>query len=110
MAGGRWRQRARGVLPYLVVAGSGFLLAYVAVYLFVFPSALVPTDRAVPDVVGLLASDAERTLRDAGFVPRAGEARITASVPPNTVLTQTPAATTVKPRGAPVVLDVARAP
>jgi beta-lactam-binding protein with PASTA domain len=108
VAGGRWRQRARGVLPYLVVAGSGFLLAYVAVYLFVFPTALVPTDRPVPDVVGLLVTDAERTLRDAGFAPRVGSDRLNASVPPNTVLRQNPAATSVKPRGTPVVLDIAR--
>ncbi len=105
-----WRRRARGVLPYLVTAGAGFVLGYLVVYLFVFPTRIVPNDRAVPNVVGLLQLDAERTLRDAGFVPRVGEERINASVPPNTVLTQTPPATTVKPKGTEIVLDMAVPP
>ena len=106
----RWRARARGLLPYVVTGASGFVIGYLIVYLFVFPSQLVPTDRPVPQVVGLLDSDAQRTLRDAGFVPQLGEQQANASVPPNTVLKQNPVATSRKPKGTTVVIDVAVEP
>jgi beta-lactam-binding protein with PASTA domain len=109
MSGG-WRAAPRRLLPYLVVGGSGFLLAYVAVYLFVFPSAVIPTDRPVPDVRGLLEQDADRALRDAGFSPQLGERRVNASVVPNTVTGQRPAPAARKPRGAVVVYDLGVAP
>ena len=48
MAGG-WRSGARRTLPWLVTAGSGFLLGYLLVYLFVLPAPVLPTDRPVPD-------------------------------------------------------------
>lgn len=105
-----WRSRARRVLPYLVVGGGGFLIAYLVVYLFVFPSRLVPNDRAVPNVIGMLSSDAARALREQGFEPREGESRVNASVPVGTVVQQNPPATTMKPQGTTVVLDVAKSP
>ena len=105
-----WRGRARRVLPYLVVGGVGFLAAYLVVYLFVFPTRLVPNDRAVPNVVGMLQIDAERSLREAGFQPQQGERRVNASVPPETVVSQTPPATTMKPANTVVVIDIATAP
>ena len=104
--GGRWRTRARGVLPYFVVGGAGFVLAYLFVFLFVFPSRLVPDDRAVPNVVGLPVDEATRVLGDSGFNAVVGEQRLNASVPPTTVLEQRPAARAVKPKGTQVVLDV----
>jgi beta-lactam-binding protein with PASTA domain len=108
--GGGWRARARGLLPFAVAAASGFLAAYLVVYLFVFPSPLVPDDRPVPDVRGRLVDDAERALRDAGFVARRGERRANASLEPGTVVSQAPAPATSRPRGTAVVLDVAAAP
>lgn len=107
---GRWRGRVRGLLPFVVTAASGFLLAYAVVYLFVFPSRLVPYERPVPDVRGQLAEDAERTLRDAGFAARVGAQRVNASLPAGTVSAQTPAPAVRRPRGATVVLDVAAEP
>ena len=101
-----WRARTRGVLPYLIVGGTGFLLAYLVVFLFVFPSRLVPDDRPVPNVVGLPMDDATRMLGDAGFNAVVGEQRVNASVPSMTVLDQRPAARAVKPKGTQVVLDV----
>jgi beta-lactam-binding protein with PASTA domain len=98
------------VLPFAVTAAAGFVLAYLVVYLFVFPSRLVPDDRPVPDVRGRLADDAERALRDAGFAPRTGERRIDASLAPGTVVTQTPPPGASRPRGAAVVLDVSAEP
>ncbi|MGZ8379603.1 MAG: PASTA domain-containing protein [Gemmatirosa sp.] len=106
----RWRARARGLLPFVVTAASGFVIGYLIVYLFVFPTALVPSDRPVPNVVGLLDTDAQRALRDAGFVPQLGEQQANGSVPPNTVLKQTPVGTSMKPKGATVVIDVAVEP
>ena len=105
-----WRTRIRSVIPYAVVAASGFLLAYVLVYLFVFPTRLLPDDRPVPDVRGQLADDAERTLRAAGFDAQTGTPRVNASVPAGTVLDQTPAPATEKPRGATVTIVVAAQP
>ena len=107
-AGGpTWRTRFRRLLPYVAVGGAGFLLAYLAVYFFVFPSRLVPDDRPIPDVVGMPVDAATRRLSDAGFLPQVGEQRINMSVPPFTVVKQTPAATTVKPRQTTVVIDIA---
>jgi serine/threonine-protein kinase len=98
------------VLPFVVTAASGFVIGYLIVYLFVFPTALVPSDRPVPNVVGMLDTDAQRALRDAGFLPQLGEQQVNGSVPPNTVLKQNPVATSVKPKGATVVIDVAVEP
>ncbi len=109
--GGGWRARVRGLLPFAVAAASGFLLAYLAVFLFALPSSpLVPDERAVPDVRGRLVADAERALRDAGFAPRVGERRVNASLPPGTVVSQSPAPATERPRGDAVVLDVTAEP
>jgi len=108
--GSPWRSRARRVLPYFVVGGAGFVIAYLVVYLFVFPSRLVPNDRPVPNVVGMLQVDAERALRDAGFQPQQGERRVNASVPPETVVSQTPPATTMKPPNTTVIIDIAASP
>jgi beta-lactam-binding protein with PASTA domain len=109
-AGPGWRVRARGILPYAVTGASGFVLGYLLVYLFVFPSALVPTDRPVPNVVGLLDQDAQRALREAGFEPRLGEQQVNSAVVAGTVLRQNPVAEARKPKGAPVVIDVAATP
>ena len=105
-----WRSAARGSIPYAIAAASGFLLAYVLVYLFVFPTRLIPNDRPVPDVRGLLVDDAERTLRDAGFAVQDGGSRVNASVPAGTVLDQSPAPSTRKPEGATVTISPAAAP
>ena len=107
---GRLRNAVRGSIPYAVVAASGFLIAYVLVYLFVFPTRLVPDDRPVPDVRGQLADDAASTLRAAGFDAQTGTPRVNASVPAGTVVDQSPAPATQKPRGATVTIVVAAQP
>jgi 16S rRNA (cytosine967-C5)-methyltransferase len=97
-SGGGWRSGARRALPWLITAGAGFLLGYLVVYLLILPGAVIPTDRPVPDVRGLLVEDAERALRDAGFAPRLGERRVNATAVPNTVTAQQPPAPTRKPK------------
>jgi beta-lactam-binding protein with PASTA domain len=108
--GAGWRTRARGLLPYAVTAASGFVIGYLIIYLFVFPSALVPTDRPVPNVIGLLDLDARRALGDAGFQVRLGEQRVNTSVPPSTVLRQNPIGESRKPKGTTVTIDVSATP
>jgi beta-lactam-binding protein with PASTA domain len=93
-----------------VAAAAGFAIAYLVVYLFVFPSRLVPDDRPVPDVRGRLVEDAERALQDAGFTVRQGERRVNASLPPGTVSAQSPAPGGARPRGSAVTLDVVAEP
>ena len=48
-----WRATTRRLLPYLIVAAAGFLLAYLFVFAFVFPAGVVPDDGRVPAVAGL---------------------------------------------------------
>ncbi|WP_275832173.1 PASTA domain-containing protein [Roseisolibacter sp. H3M3-2] len=92
------------------MAASGFVIGYLIVYLFILPTALVPSDRPVPNVVGMLDTDARSTLSESGFVVQLGEQRPNASVPPNTVVRQSPVATTRKPKGSTVTIDVAVEP
>lgn len=102
----RWRALTRRLLPYAIVAVGGFLLAYLFVFFFVFPSDLVPTVGRVPNVVGLLYDDAENRLESAGLKAKQGETRFHATAPKNAVLEQAPRPGVALPRGAVVTLDV----
>lgn len=106
MASLRWRVRVRRLLPYVVVAAAGFLVAYLLVFFFVFPTSLVPDDAKVPNVVGLLREDAARRLRAAGFDAARGEEVYHAAAPKTTVLRQDPGPGGVEPKGTKVMLDV----
>ena len=64
-----WRGKVRGFVPYVVAITGGFMLAYLFVAFFVFPSGVVPRDEDVPSVVGLLFDDAEQELIRKGFKP-----------------------------------------
>src|SRR5207253_3244549 len=55
-----WRGRLRRFLPYLISAVGGFLLAYLIVAFFIFPSGVIPEDVRVPNVVGLTYAEAVR--------------------------------------------------
>jgi serine/threonine-protein kinase len=101
-----WRATTRRLLPYFLAAAGGFLIAYLVVFLFVFPTAIVPNDGQVPNVVGLTYDDATRRLRDADFEARPGQQIFHASAPQGTVLRQHPAAGRAEARGTHVLLDV----
>lgn len=101
-----WRLRARRFLPYAIAATAGFIVAYLVVALFIFPSEIVPTDEIVPNVVGLEYDEAVQRLSASGFRPAAGEQRFHAAVPRMSVLEQSPAAGTREQRGARVVLTI----
>jgi len=99
-----WKQGA----PFLAAGGSGFVIAYAIVGLFIFPNTGKPTDIPVPNVTGLPLEEARRTLTDSGFVPQRGEQRYESTVPAGTVLGQSPAPQSIHARGARIVLDVSR--
>jgi beta-lactam-binding protein with PASTA domain len=101
-----WRTRARRVLPYLLVAGVGFVTAYLVVLFFVFPSRIIPNDAPVPNVVGLTVDEASRSLGRAGFNAQVGETRADPTMPALIVLGQRPAASAMQPKGTTVLIDV----
>ena len=101
-----WRAGARRLLPYAIAATGGFLLAYLIVAFFVFPSDIVPNDEIVPNVVGMEYSVAAQRLQQAGFRPVQGEARVHASAPRNQVLEQNPPSGSREVRGTRIVLAV----
>ena len=64
------RALGRRAFPYLVVSAFGFLLAYVLLFIFAFPSDVVPDDGRVPAVVGLPFDQAVAALEKAAQVFR----------------------------------------
>ncbi len=103
-----WRVRLRRLLPYLVTAAGGFLLAYLFTFFFIFPSALVPDEGPLPNVVGLPVDDAMRRLREAGFDGTQGESRYHVTAPEGVVLDQTPPGGSRQPRGAVATLATSK--
>lgn len=101
-----WRRGAERVLPYIVAATGGFILAYAIVFFFVFPARLTPQEITVPNVLGLTFDEARGRLTTAGFTAEQGESRFNVGSPRMTVLSETPAAGTPAPHGAKIVLDV----
>jgi beta-lactam-binding protein with PASTA domain len=101
-----WRSGAERVLPYIVAATGGFILAYAIVFFFVFPARLAPQDVTVPNVLGLTFDEARQRLSAAGFTAEQGEARFNVGSPRMTVLSQTPAAGGTAGHGTKIVLDV----
>ncbi|HEU4994219.1 MAG TPA: PASTA domain-containing protein [Gemmatimonadaceae bacterium] len=86
-----WRGQLRRSLPYIIALVSGFLVAFLVVAFFVFPSGVIPQEVRVPNVVGLTYSDAARQLSQDGFNAERGETRFHNAAPRGTVLDQTPA-------------------
>jgi len=97
---------ARRLLPYVIAAAGGFLLAYAIVFFFIFPARLVPEELKVPNVLGLTYDDAVHKLNAAGLKAEQGESRFNVGSPKSTVLQETPAAGAPAARGSKVVLDV----
>jgi beta-lactam-binding protein with PASTA domain len=101
-----WRAGLRRMLPYVLSVGGGFLLAYLIVAFFVFPSGVIPQDIRVPNVVGLTYAEASRTLEQRGFKAQRGEQRFHNAAPRGTVLEQSPVAEASEQAGALVTLVV----
>jgi serine/threonine-protein kinase len=101
-----WRASARRLLPYLISATGGFLIAYLVVAFAIFPADIIPAEAEVPNVVGLQFDVASERLRLAGFRISRGESRFTADAPRNNVLQQMPAAGSKELKGTTVVVDL----
>ena len=86
-----WRGPLRRMMPYLIALVGGFLLAFLVVAFFVFPSGVIPDDIRVPNVIGLNYTDAVRALDQRGFKGERGEQRFHNAAPKGTVLEQSPA-------------------
>src|ERR1700675_826759 len=99
-----WRALPRRAFPYLIAAVGGFLIAYVAVFLFAFPAEVLPDDGILPNVVGKTFEDAAASLQKAGFPAQQGESRFHKTLPANIVLHEHPAAGSRQNRGTAVVL------
>jgi len=101
-----WRALPRRAFPYLIAAVGGFLIAYVAVFLFAFPAEVLPDDGILPNVVGKTFEDASARLQKAGFPAQQGESRYHKTLPANVVLQEDPPAGSRQKRGTAVVLAV----
>ena len=99
-----WRALPRRALPYLIAAVGGFLLAYVAVFLFAFPAEVLPDDGVLPNVVGKTFENASAILQKAGFPAQQGELRYHKNIGAGVVLQEDPPAGSRQKRGTTVVL------
>ena len=94
--------------PYLIVSVGGFLLAYVLLFLFAFPTDVLPDDGRIPRVVGMTFEAASAALDKAGFRALKGDIRFHKATAEGMVLEQDPPAGSVQKRGAEVTLAVSR--
>jgi beta-lactam-binding protein with PASTA domain len=100
------RTSLRASLLYAVTIISGFLIAYLIVAFFVFPSGVVPGNAKVPNVTGLLFDDAAKRLARVGFKAARGDQEYREATPVGTVLVQDPRPGTKEPEGSSVTLTV----
>lgn len=101
-----WRALPRRAFPYLIAAVGGFLIAYVAIFLFAFPAEVLPDEGILPNVVGKPYEDAATILDKAGFHAQQGESRIHRTIRANIVIQQDPPAGSRQKRGIDVVLAI----
>lgn len=100
------RAELRRLVPYVIAAAGGFLLAYLAMFLFLAPGELTSDEGKVPNVVGMEFDEATRQLEAAGYGASRGESRFHATAPEGAVLAQAPIGGSREMRGAKVLLDV----
>jgi beta-lactam-binding protein with PASTA domain len=87
-----FRTGLRRSLPYAVAIVGGFLIAYLIVAFFIFPSGVIPGEAKIPNVTGLLFDEASTRLAAVGFKAQRGESRYQGASPKGTVLEQDPPA------------------
>jgi eukaryotic-like serine/threonine-protein kinase len=92
--------------PIASTAVGGFLTGFVLVALWLLPQTLIRGESAVPNVIGLLYSDAAARLSAAGFSVKTGESLYHPTAPKSSVLGQTPAPGVKSAKGNDVTLDV----
>ena len=101
-----WRDRTRRALPYVIAALSGFALAYLLLFFFVFRPSVVPDTGQVPDVVGMDLETARQRLESAGFDLQRGNYRVDPTVAKGAVAAQSPGGGSALERGGKVVVTV----
>ncbi len=92
--------------PIVSTAIGGFVLGFLIVAALLVPGALMKSESAVPNVVGLLYADAAARLNAAGFKAKTGESLNHATAPKNSVLGQSPAPGIKALKGNEVILDI----
>lgn len=103
------RRRLRELLtrrPLITTAIAGFTIGFAIVAALLLPGAFMKSESAVPNVVGLLFTDASARLSAAGFKVKTGESLFHPTAPKNSVLGQTPAPGVKALKGNEVTLDV----
>jgi len=100
------RALGRRAFPYLVVSVFGFLLSYILLFVFAFPSEVLPDDGRVPTVIDLPFDQAVASLEKAGFSAVKGETRFHRTVAKDIILQQDPPAGSLQKRGIDVTLAV----
>lgn len=98
----RGQRLARDIGLIVGLFAFGYLLAFI----WLSPGPLFSSDKAVPRVLELPISAAEKELSKAGFRARRGEARPHAVRDAGVVIWQDPPAGTVLPEGTPVTLTL----
>lgn len=101
-----WRGVPRRAFLYLLAAATGFLAAYLILFIFAFPAEVIPDEAQVPNVVGMTFDRAARALGRAGFTTVEGESRFHRVVAAGVVLQQDPPADSRQKRGIEVRLAV----
>jgi serine/threonine-protein kinase len=99
-------ERPRRIVTHLLIAISGFALAWILVAFVIFPDNGPVDTVTVPVVLGLRYEEAQAKLAEAGLDASRGEARVSASAPRSTVIAQTPTPGTRVSRGVSVTLDI----
>jgi len=103
--GGRVR-RWIGRFPILFTAIIGFVVGFAGIAFVLLPGVMQRSEAAVPNVVGLLFSDAAARLSAAGFTAKTGESLFHQTTPKNSVLAQMPAPGVKALKGDEIILDV----
>ena len=91
---------------YVSTVIGGFGLGFLIAAALLLPGAVLKSESAVPNVVGLLFSDASARLTAAGFKGKTGESLYHPTAPKGSVLGQTPAPGVKALKGNDITLDV----
>ena len=102
-------RRIRAIItrrPIISTAIGGFSVGFLIIAALLLPGAVLKSESAVPNVVGLLYADASARINAAGFRAKTGESLYHPTAPKNSVLGQTPAPGVKALKGNEVTLDV----
>ena len=104
-SGGRTR-RLFSRFPLISTALIGFFVGYAGIAAYLMPGVMQRSEAAVPNVIGLLYSDAAARLSAAGFSAKTGESLFHQTAPKTSVLGQNPEPGVKALKGDEIFLDV----